>query len=70
MNQEQARHFNDLEIYTREAQTTNQIFADLLDTNQEAIDPATFDKLSLVYNLLNEKLENAYQCIEAMIKAQ
>lgn len=59
---------NEVDTLIFRVKTINQLFGDTLCNNDELIERNTFEKLILLYNLIDEKLEEAYNKIEEVIK--
>ena len=59
---------NEVDTLIFRVKTINQLLGDTLCNNDDLIERNTFEKLILLYNLIDEKLEEAYNKIEEVIK--
>lgn len=59
---------NEVDTLIFRVKTINQLFGDTLCNNDDLIENNTFEKLILLYNLIDEKLEEAFNKIEEVIK--
>ena len=59
---------NEVDTLIFRVKTINQLLGDTLCNNDDLIEINTFEKLILLYNLIDEKLEEAYNKIEEVIK--
>lgn len=59
---------NEVDTLIFRVKTINQLLGDTLCNSDDLIENNTFEKLIILYNLIDEKLEEAFNKIEEVIK--